>query len=233
MARPKPCAPGVLHRRQLRDPAAQVLENLPRRVRAAIVDDDDLVRNALQPQLEVQVLDRRRDAALLVPRRDDDGQLRRAGAARDRATLALSTCRSVCVRARNVEPVGMRRRVVEDLLQDVVESSGTALQSPDVAGAAMHPEPSREGRTGRSSRTRSTAWSPRRSRHQSLSCASDRADRTPAADVDDARQRRASLARDLPFDQRHEVGRMQAVAHLVTRGRRSRCSATGGRAASC
>jgi len=50
------------------------LEDLPGAVGGAVVDDDNLVRDAAEFQLEVQVLDGGRDAAFLVAGGDDDGQ---------------------------------------------------------------------------------------------------------------------------------------------------------------
>ena len=44
------------------------------RVAAAVVHDDDLVRDFAQAQFEVQVLHRRRDAAFLIARRQHDRQ---------------------------------------------------------------------------------------------------------------------------------------------------------------
>ena len=50
------------------------MEDWPGAVFGAVVDDDDFVRDAAEVQLEMQVLDGGRDAALLVTRGDDDGQ---------------------------------------------------------------------------------------------------------------------------------------------------------------
>lgn len=50
------------------------LEDLPCAVGGAVVDDDDLMRDAAELQLKVQVLDGGRDATLLVTCRNDDGQ---------------------------------------------------------------------------------------------------------------------------------------------------------------
>jgi hypothetical protein len=47
------------------------LENLPGAVGGAVVDDDDLVRDAAEFQLEVQVLDGGCDASFLVTRGND------------------------------------------------------------------------------------------------------------------------------------------------------------------
>ncbi len=48
------------------------LEDWPRAVFGAVVDDDDFVRDAAEFQLEVQMLDGRRDAAFLIARGNDD-----------------------------------------------------------------------------------------------------------------------------------------------------------------
>jgi hypothetical protein len=50
-----------------RDAGVDLLEQVPRRIGAAIVDDHDFVRNLLQAQFEVKVLDGGSDAALFVP----------------------------------------------------------------------------------------------------------------------------------------------------------------------
>ncbi len=50
------------------------MEDLPGAVGGAVVDHDDFVRDAAEVQLEVQVFNGGRDAALLVARGDDDGQ---------------------------------------------------------------------------------------------------------------------------------------------------------------
>ena len=64
----------IPYRFQRGDSGGEVLQDPPGPVTAAIVDDDDLVRNALQPQLYVQMFDGRRNAAFLVTRRNDDGK---------------------------------------------------------------------------------------------------------------------------------------------------------------
>ena len=50
------------------------LEDLPRAVFGAVVDDNYLVRDAAEFQLEVQVLDGGCDAAFIVTRGNDDRQ---------------------------------------------------------------------------------------------------------------------------------------------------------------
>ncbi len=45
-----------------------LLQQAPRGVCAAIVDDNDLVRNLLQVQFQVEMFDRGGNAALFVPR---------------------------------------------------------------------------------------------------------------------------------------------------------------------
>jgi len=47
------------------------LEDLPSVVGGAVIDNDYLVRDAAEFQLEVQMLDGRRDAAFLVAGRND------------------------------------------------------------------------------------------------------------------------------------------------------------------
>ena len=195
MARPKPCGPGFCTGASVGNPRLQALRESPTsRSRAAVVDDDDLVRDAVEAQLDVQVLDRRGDAALLVARRNDDRQLARAAASAGSGRCAVGmvlgvpgecrASRDARVRARG-SPRGCRRW------------SATA-PSPRCRGRAMHRAPSRGCRTGAPRATGSTGWSPRRSRHQALSCASDRADWTPPPTFTIARRRRRSLRRDLP-----------------------------------
>jgi hypothetical protein len=50
------------------------LEDWPGAVGGAVIDHDDLVRDAAEFQLEVEVLHGRCDAAFLVTRGDDDRQ---------------------------------------------------------------------------------------------------------------------------------------------------------------
>ena len=50
------------------------LEDLPRAVGGAVVDDNDFMRDTAEVQLEVQVLDGGRNAAFLVAGGDDDGE---------------------------------------------------------------------------------------------------------------------------------------------------------------
>jgi hypothetical protein len=50
------------------------LEDCPRAVCGAVVDDNYFMRDASEVQLEVEMFDGRRDAALLVARGDDDRQ---------------------------------------------------------------------------------------------------------------------------------------------------------------
>jgi hypothetical protein len=50
------------------------LQQLPGPVSAAVVYNDDFVRNVVKPQLNVKVFNGGTYASLLVPRRDDDGK---------------------------------------------------------------------------------------------------------------------------------------------------------------
>ena len=50
------------------------MKNLPCAVGGTVVDDNDLVRDAAEIQLEVQMLDGGGDAAFLVARGNDDRQ---------------------------------------------------------------------------------------------------------------------------------------------------------------
>jgi hypothetical protein len=50
------------------------LEDWPRAVGGAVVDDDDFVRDASEIQFKMQVLDGGCDAPFLVTRRNDHGQ---------------------------------------------------------------------------------------------------------------------------------------------------------------
>ena len=68
--------PQVLHRPQLRNRGAQLLENFPGAVLAAVVDDNNFVRNIATPQLHVKMLHRDGDATFFIARRNDDRQLR-------------------------------------------------------------------------------------------------------------------------------------------------------------
>ncbi len=50
------------------------MEDCPRAVGGAVVDDNYFMRDASEVQLEVEMFDGRRDAAFLVARGDDDRQ---------------------------------------------------------------------------------------------------------------------------------------------------------------
>lgn len=51
-----------------------LLEDIPSGVRAAVIDNNDFVIDAVKAQFNVKVLHRGGNATLLVLRRDDDGE---------------------------------------------------------------------------------------------------------------------------------------------------------------
>ena len=109
MARPKPCRPVFWTGRSSGRRCLQVLQQLPGPVRAAVVHHDDLVGDALQAQLQVEMLDGRADAPLLIAGGNDDReQLER---------FSLGVFRWSC-HPRNFQPVRMRLGMVRDLLEN-------------------------------------------------------------------------------------------------------------------
>ena len=66
----------ILYRPEFRNPRLDFLEQLPRLVRAAVIDHDDFMRDILELEFQVQVFNGGTDAALLVTRRNDDGHER-------------------------------------------------------------------------------------------------------------------------------------------------------------
>jgi hypothetical protein len=71
---PKTMRTVVLHGNDLGNLLTDRLENVPRSVLAAIVDDNDFVRDPAEPQFEVQMLNRRRNTFLFVTRGNDHRQ---------------------------------------------------------------------------------------------------------------------------------------------------------------
>jgi hypothetical protein len=57
-----------------RDAVACFLENAPGLISAAVVHDDDFVRNVVEAQLHVKLLDGGCNAALFVTSRDNDAE---------------------------------------------------------------------------------------------------------------------------------------------------------------
>jgi hypothetical protein len=72
---PKPMLAEISYRAQSGNRRAGGLQDFPRGIRTPVVHDDDFVRNLVEPQFNVQVLDGRTDTLGFVPRRNDDGQL--------------------------------------------------------------------------------------------------------------------------------------------------------------
>ena len=146
------------------------------------------------------------------------------GSGSRRSVMALA-CRRC--RASRDASIGVLR--ISSRMSSVVR---VGAQSQALVGTATGRAPSRECRTGARPGPvppdgRRSGCGTRRS-----ACASDRAERTPPLTLT-TRGMVAIAARDLLLDQRHEIRRVQAVPHLVTRDRRSRCTAAGACAASC
>jgi hypothetical protein len=72
----KPVCPVIAQRSQLGHRQLRPLENRPRVVGAAVIDDKDFVGNRLALQFAVEVLDGCRDTARLVARGNDHGEQR-------------------------------------------------------------------------------------------------------------------------------------------------------------
>ncbi len=63
---------GIPQRHERRNTGADFFENGPGAIPAVVVDNNDFVRNIVQPQLDEQVLDGRGDAAFLIARGNND-----------------------------------------------------------------------------------------------------------------------------------------------------------------
>jgi hypothetical protein len=66
----------ILDRIYLGNTPPQLIEDLPCFVRAAVVNNDNLVRDVMQPQLYVEMLDGGRNAVLFIARRNHHRELR-------------------------------------------------------------------------------------------------------------------------------------------------------------
>ncbi len=84
---------GILERLESGDTLARIKQLLPGGVAAAIIDDNDFVRNAAKPQFEMQMFDRGRDASLLIARGNDDAQ-KPSGSAVGLGTLLRSALKA-------------------------------------------------------------------------------------------------------------------------------------------
>ncbi len=220
MARPKPCGPGFCTGTSAGIACAQRSQNLPRPILASVVDDDDLVRNVAEAQFEVQVLDGRGDAALLVARRNDDRQLGERRQRRDRVAAASAMPLSAALEMSSQS--GCCRAWLEDLVAECPRSFVSAA-SPSVRARARRRAPSRECRMaeppGRFDRVVAEAVA-----HHALSCASERADCDAAADVDALA---AGRGRSRPSADRSAARGPPGAGSRAPggRGRRTRCSA--------
>ena len=210
-ARPKPCGAVVPDRATSSGiRALQLLQNLPGPVRAAVVDHDDLVRDAVEAQLEVEVLHGRGDAALLVPGGNDDREFRQRWKAKSPA-CRVSSCR-VNDRRESPSQSGMASAWSSDLLENGLWDA-LGRPAPGRGGAPESSTIHGMSKDGARARRRTIARGPKRSSHQALSCRSEIANARSARDVDDARPERPGSRAAL--DERDEIGGMEAVPHLV------------------
>ena len=178
-------------------------------------------------QFEVQVLDGRRDAAVLVARGDDDRQLAERRQRGIGSVLGRSCARRSPVGRRASRGAAWRAR---GFPRACPPWCGGAPSASGRARARRRAR-SRGCRTGASVRRRLHGMIAEALAHQALSWPAIAPTRA-AAHVDDPRT--VAVARcDLPLDERHQIGGMQAVAHLVAAVRRIRCSGAAGAGASC
>ena len=68
--------PFVLNRGELRQPGAQVRQQFPGGILAAVIYDDDFMGHIVQAQFEMQMLDGRADATLLIAGGDNNREQR-------------------------------------------------------------------------------------------------------------------------------------------------------------
>jgi hypothetical protein len=73
---PETMRPRILNRAESGDFGGFALEDLPCGVCGTVVHHDNFVRNSVQSNLEVEMLDGGSNATLLVPRRDDNREQR-------------------------------------------------------------------------------------------------------------------------------------------------------------
>jgi len=115
---------GILNRPALWDPALDLLELAPRRVRAAVVDHYDFVGNLPQPQFQMEVLDGGGDATLFV----------RAGITTIATQEACERWAAAISCSAHFQPV----RVIVGMPCDLLENRGGRLNSPaEVPAAAL------------------------------------------------------------------------------------------------
>ena len=181
----------------------------------------------MQPQLDVQVLDGRGDAACFVARRDDDRQLRRARGQRTGRRLAAESRSLDATRSSEISSQsGCRARVLEDLVEDVF-GGPRRRPVPSVAGARVASSTIHGTSNGRYFEDRLDRMvAEMRPRHQALNWASDRADRRPPPTLTIARR----VARRRPRSAARSAAPDPPGAGSRAPGgpcRRSRCSAAG------
>jgi hypothetical protein len=66
--------PGATDRNKRGDSFLQRAQNLPGRIRASVIDGENLVGHPAQPELDMQMFYRRSDASFLVARWDNHGE---------------------------------------------------------------------------------------------------------------------------------------------------------------
>ena len=123
----------ILKRNERGDALLELTEDAPGGIRAAIVNHNDFVRNALQTQLQVQVLDRCGDAALFVACRDHHRQqLERWPTFLFRGGFHSSA---------PFQPVGMLFGVLGDLAQGFAQTHGREPAEIELRGGIVHDDP--------------------------------------------------------------------------------------------
>ena len=198
IARPKPLGPGFWTGASVGISRLKRLQDRPGRVRAPVVDDDDLVGH--RPRARTRRRGREGSTGATPPRRGRESTTEN----RSRLIRAAPTApasRDGCPRAPRSPPGSTGRGSVgfHPQTRPAFDASST------IQGMS----------NGRARASEATGWGPKRSSHQSVSCRSDMAEAAPPPTFTIAVGRVDPGRRELRLEERGEVARVQAVAHLV------------------
>jgi hypothetical protein len=203
MAQPKPWGPGILDGDEGRHLGPEVLQDLPRRVTAPVVDDDDLVGHLLAHELRIDVPYRRGQGLRLVAGGDDDGEqgeAHQSGAEISSQSGCVPAWAEISSRMAMRGVLGFQPHTLEAL-----EESRTIQGMSNGARSGV-----RGDRLGAEPLVAPLCQLAKRDRR-----------RHAAADIHDPVVGRNLRGRKLREEERQEVLRVEAVAHLVARAAES------------